>query len=74
MNTFIREVLIFKWQNQNNPGSGSNAGTSTGRRSRNTYITKSGQTIKLNRNMSQRMKGLKDTWKQHKAAQTCRHA
>ncbi len=42
--------------------------TSTGRRSRNTYTTKSGQTIKLNQNMSQKMKGFKDTWKTHKAA------
>jgi hypothetical protein len=49
------------------PKGRSGAGTSTGRRSRNTYVTKSGQTIKLNRNISQRMMGWRDTWQQRKA-------
>lgn len=49
------------------PKGRSGAGTSTGRRSRNTYVTKSGQTIKVNRNVSQRMRGLKDSWQQHRA-------
>ena len=38
------------------------------KRSKNTYTTKSGQSIKLNRNLSQRAKGVKDSWHQHKAS------
>ena len=38
------------------------------RKGRNTYVTKSGQSIKLNRNLGDKLVGWKDTWKQHKAA------
>jgi len=50
--------------NDSNKGSGSR---SRGRKSRNTFVTKSGQTIKINRSLGDRIKARKDNFARHKA-------
>src|ERR1700722_1456312 len=37
------------------------------RKSKNTFVTRSGKSVKINRNLSQRVKAWKDDWLVHKA-------
>lgn len=49
-------------------GTGRKGSKVTARKSRNTFVTKSGQSIKLNRSIGSKLSNWKDTWKQHKAS------
>lgn len=54
--------------NDNNRGDQSRRSPSSGRKSKNTFVTKSGQTIKINRNLPERLQARRDANARRRAA------